>query len=97
MLYWSMDQNELNKTASMARLTITEAEAVKFTEAVSEMIEYFSIMQNIDVDELEPTTHALLSKNREREDEAKTYDDTARLRKGAAELEDNFIVIPNVL
>jgi aspartyl-tRNA(Asn)/glutamyl-tRNA(Gln) amidotransferase subunit C len=92
-----MDKKELYTTANMARLTLSEAEVEKLSIAVSEMLDYFAIMQNIDTEKLEPTTHALLSKNRLREDENKKYAETDLLLKNAPELEDNFIVIPNVL
>jgi aspartyl-tRNA(Asn)/glutamyl-tRNA(Gln) amidotransferase subunit C len=92
-----MDIKELYSTANMARLTISEKEAEKLNTAVSQMLDYFAIMQNVDTEKLEPTTHALLSKNRVRSDENIKFEDSNLLLKNAPELEDKLIVIPNVL
>jgi aspartyl-tRNA(Asn)/glutamyl-tRNA(Gln) amidotransferase subunit C len=92
-----MDIKELQTTAFMARLTLKEDEVEKLNKAVSEMLDYFSIMKNIDVDELDPTTHALASKNRQRKDEIVEQTETETILGQAPELEDRFIVIPNVL
>jgi aspartyl-tRNA(Asn)/glutamyl-tRNA(Gln) amidotransferase subunit C len=92
-----MDKNELYATANMARLDLSESEAEKLNNAVSEMLDYFAMMQNVNTEGLEPTTHALLSMNRVREDTDRKYPDTDLLMKNAPELEDQFIVIPNVL
>jgi len=53
-----MQKEELFVTASLARLELDEKEAEKLNEAVTGMIEYFSLMDKIDVDDLPPTTHA---------------------------------------
>lgn len=91
-----MDTKELYETADLAQLALGEDEAAGLSEAVSGMIAYFSRMGEIDVDGLEPTTHALLRKNRTRRDGALESDADALLEI-APELEDRFIVIPNVL
>ncbi len=81
----------------MARLTLTESEVKRLNTAVSQMLDYFTVMQKIDTTNLEPTTHALLSSNRVREDSNTVYTDTDLLLNNAPELEDKLIVIPNVL
>ena len=92
-----METEELYATAKMARLTLTPEEVERLRAAVEQVLAYFSHMREIDVDGLEPTTHALLSENRLRED---TPDDERlpdRLLENAPEREERFIVIPNVL
>ncbi len=92
-----MDQKELYVTASLAQLELSEAEAETLSAAVEEMLEYFTRMKEIDVDELEPTTHALLKTNRVRPDEVASTSIADNLVENAPETEDRFIVIPNVL
>ena len=84
-------------TARMARLKLTEEEVESLREAVGRMLAYFSQMMKIAVDELEPTTHALLRENRTREDRETPPRDPDDLLQNAPEREDRFIVIPNVL
>lgn len=96
-----IDKDELYKTADLAMLGLTDAEAEKLSEAISQMLEYFSVMSNIDVDGLEPTTHALAKTNRYREDTVHETEGNReradKLVENAPEVEDRFIVIPNVL
>jgi aspartyl/glutamyl-tRNA(Asn/Gln) amidotransferase C subunit len=64
-----MEAEELTTTARMARLTLSPAEEEKLRLAVERMLAYCSHMASLPVDDLEPTTHALLTKNRLRADE----------------------------
>lgn len=92
-----MDQKELYVTATLAQLELSEAEAQTLNAAVEEMLQHFARMKEIDVDRLEPTTHALLKTNRVRADRVVESSLAERLIENAPETEDRFIVIPNVL
>ncbi len=92
-----MDAEELFATARMARLTLRPEEVERLRQAVEQMLGYFSHLRGLDVDHLPPTTHALLTQNRLREDR-ETGENTADwLLENAPEREDRFIVVPNVL
>lgn len=106
-----MEAEELQTTARMARLSLSVAEEEKLRRAVERMLEYCSHMASLPVDDLEPTTHALLSKNRLRPDEGPAEPSAGvpvatgpapsqpadALLANAPEREDRFILIPNVL
>jgi aspartyl-tRNA(Asn)/glutamyl-tRNA(Gln) amidotransferase subunit C len=98
-----MDLSELRTTADLAQLELGEAELVRLGTAVEQMVTHFEKMREIDVDALPPTTHALLSENRTRTDQVLADEPDSRrstpdlLLESAPELEDRFIVIPNVL
>ncbi|MCQ2604028.1 MAG: Asp-tRNA(Asn)/Glu-tRNA(Gln) amidotransferase subunit GatC [Spirochaetia bacterium] len=92
-----MEKEELYKTASLARLELTEKEADDLSQAVSQMIEYFSMMEKIDVTGLEPTTHVSAGKNRVRKDEIVESSLADRMIEAAPEHDDRFITIPHVL
>ena len=91
-----MDAKELFDTADLALIDLSEEDAEKLEPAVSDMLEYFARMDELDVDHLEPTTHALLKHNRTRED-VSSPQDAETLLENAPELEDRFVAIPNVL
>ncbi len=91
-----MEREELNITAQLARLELSEEDIGRFEQEVTQMLEYFVKMKELDVQQLPPTTQMTL-KNRTREDAARMYDNVERLLANAPELEDRFIVIPNVL
>jgi len=63
-----MEAEELQITARMARLTLSHAEEEKLRLAVERLLATCSHMASLPVDDLEPTTHALLTKNRLRVD-----------------------------
>ena len=92
-----MDKKELYVTASLAQLELSDVEAERLSDAVGQMLEYFSKMREIDVEALEPTTHALLKTNRLRDDAVVESTNADTLVANAPELEERFIVIPNVL
>ena len=96
-----MDTRELYTTASLANLSLSEEEAGELSRQVSRMLEYFSLMRDIDVDSLVPTTHAFLKVNRLRQDTEVNGERLScmadSLLDNAPELEDRFFVIPNVL
>ncbi len=92
-----MDAQELSATARMARLTLTPDEMEKLGKAVEQMLKYFSHMNEIDVEGLAPTTHALLRENRTRDDTERDVDFSDTLVNNAPRLDERFIVIPNVL
>ncbi len=96
-----MDTRELYTTASLAHLSLSDEEAGELGQQVTRMVEYFSLMRDIDVDSLEPTTHAFSKVNRLRQDTEVNGERLSHmadsLLDNAPELEDRFFVIPNVL
>lgn len=92
-----MDKAELRATADLAELELDEEQAAALSRGIQQMLEYFTIMDEIDVEALEPTTHALLRQNRTRSDRVSSPDCADELLERAPDLEDRFVVIPNVL
>ncbi len=92
-----MDKRELEITAELAHLELNDDELESLGAAVSRVVEYFSLMQSVDVSDLEPTTHVLLGKNRLRLDQPNDAVDREALLDNAPEVEDRFILVPNVL
>ena len=92
-----MERSELEVTAELAHLELNDDELESLGAAVSRVVEYFSLMQSVDVSDLEPTTHVLLDKNRLRSDQPNDAVDREALLDNAPEVEDRFILVPNVL
>ena len=92
-----MDIAELKTTADLAQLELDDQELVRLQEAVEQMLENFAKMEELDVERLAPTTHALIQDNPLREDEPVPTSDTKKLVDKAPESDDDFFVIPNVL
>ncbi len=93
-----MDIEELRTTANLAMMELHEGEVARLSDAVSSMLDYFSVMQQVDVSGLEPTTHALVEGNTVREDtENNNSINPENLVNRAPDNDNNHIVIPNVL
>jgi len=110
--YGTMDTKELDLTAELAQLALTDEEKLRASESLDQMLSYFEVMSQVDVAGLEPTTHALQKENRIRPDHSAfsnsslpnpannnlNQNNTAdAILEQSPELEDRFIVIPNVL
>lgn len=92
-----MEKDDLLITAAQAQLALSPEEEQRLKSAVSEMLDYFELMNEVDVSNLKPTTHALVRENALREDNPNPNNNQEALIARAPENEDNFIVIPNVL
>jgi aspartyl-tRNA(Asn)/glutamyl-tRNA(Gln) amidotransferase subunit C len=94
-----MERDELTVTAQLARLELSPAETADFRQAVFQMLDHFSKMREMDVDGLPPTAQ-MVKDNRVRRDipaQGRSAAEADRLLANAPELEERFIVIPNVL
>ena len=92
-----MKLDELYVTAKLAKLDLGENEAEKLAVEVSRMLEYFSVMEKVDVDGLEATVQTLGGENRTRSDVVSSVDVTEKMLSNAPVREDRFIIIPKVL
>lgn len=92
-----MDPSELKTTADMAMIDLDDAGLADLEGAVSRMLEYFSVMAAADVENVEPTTHALITGNRTRADEPGGESMADELLEQSPDLEDRLVAIPNVL
>lgn len=103
-----MNKEELLTTASLALLELDDQEVDRLGDEVARMLEYFELMTKLDVDGLEPTTHAFQKENRLRPDNPLNHSvnnngkinnnfNKNLLIENGNDVEDNFFVIPNVL
>lgn len=98
-----MDRSELDITADLALMDLTDDERAALEQGVAQLLEYFSVMDSVDVSSLVATTHALQEGNRLRADvprasvSAAAGEPADELLEQAPDLEERFIAIPNVL
>lgn len=74
----SLEANKLNEkdvrhVAQLARLELTEEEVVKFQKQLSEVLDYFKIMDEVDIKNIEPTSQVTGTENRFREDDPQSF------------------------
>ncbi len=92
-----MDNKELDLTAELANLELSADERAAFENEVGRMLEYFELMNGIDVEGVEATTHVGVRGNRTRKDEPRNRDVSEGILKNRPDMQDRFIRIPRVL
>lgn len=92
-----MDRKELDITAELANIELSDTEAERLAQAVSQMVEYFAMMDELELDDAPREHHILNSKNALRSDASRESNLSDDILEQAPDLEDRFIAIPNVL
>lgn len=92
-----MEQDKWALTAELSALELSEDEKKRLVGQAEQMRKLYLSMTSADVDNLAPTTHALVVGNRVRKDEARSFNDVDALLDASNELDDRFFLIPNVL
>lgn len=89
--------DEVKHVANLARLAITEEEADKFAKQLDAIITFAEQLNELDTDNIEPTSHVLDMKNIFREDEAKPGLPVEEVLKNAPDHEDGQIKVPAII
>lgn len=96
-----MNRKELEMTASLAMLELHDEEIASLSSAVTSMLDYFSLMEEVDVDGLEPTTHAFTMQQSVRVDQRHDDDNEEGighdLLENGPEHDGQYFIIPHVL
>ncbi len=89
--------DEVKHVANLARLAITEDEADKFAKQLDAIITFAEQLNELDTDNIEPTSHVLDMKNVFREDKAKPGLPVEEVLKNAPDHEDSQIKVPAIM
>lgn len=91
----SVDQ--VKHVAHLARLAVTEDEAEKFTRQLDQIITFAEQLNELDTENVEPTSHVLDIRNVMREDVAKPGLPNDEVLKNAPEHQDSQIKVPSII
>jgi aspartyl-tRNA(Asn)/glutamyl-tRNA(Gln) amidotransferase subunit C len=91
----SIDQ--VKHVANLARLAITEEEAEKFTKQLDAIITFAEQLNELDTENVEPTSHVLDIKNVLREDIPQKGLPQEEVLKNAPEEKDGQFKVPSIL
>lgn len=93
----TLEVEELQKVAHLARLTL-EPEAVKdYSEALSNILDLVDEMQAIDTNQVKPMAHPLDATQRLRIDEVTETVNPEYLQAGAPATEQGLYLVPRVV
>ena len=92
-----ISKDDIIKVCELARLEFKEEELEKFTEQLGNILEYIEQLNELNTDNVEPTSHVLDISTPLREDKVVEWLSTEEVLKNAPESEDDFFVVPQVI
>jgi aspartyl-tRNA(Asn)/glutamyl-tRNA(Gln) amidotransferase subunit C len=92
-----ISKDQVKHVAHLARLAITEEEAEMFQKQLDAMITYAEQLNELNTDNVEPTTHVLHMKNVLREDRPEKGLPVEEVLKNAPDQKDGQVRVPAIL
>lgn len=92
-----LSREEVLHIARLARLGLDEAEIAKFSDQLSNLLEHFRVLQQVDTTSVPPTAQSIALQNVIREDEAQASLSPDQILANAPQKEDDFFRVHHVL
>ncbi len=95
-----INKEEVKHVAKLARLGLTPREIEKMQKDLSLVLDYFSLLKNIDVSKVEPTSHSISklgSSFREDKEAKRSPEEIKKLIEVAPEKEGRYIRVKEIL
>lgn len=93
----SLSVEEVLKIAHLARLELTEEQALNYSSELTKILDYFSKLQNLDTQDIPPTFHTLKVSTPFREDVVKPFQKVEKILENAPQGYQRMIVVPKVV
>ncbi len=93
----AFDKSEVEKAAQLARLHVSEAEAIEVASRITDILALIDQMQSIDTDGVEPLAHPLDVTQPLREDKVTEENRRDELQTLAPATEDGLYLVPRVI
>jgi aspartyl-tRNA(Asn)/glutamyl-tRNA(Gln) amidotransferase subunit C len=93
----SITLKDVEHVANLARLELNENEKRQFTEQLNAILKYAEQLNQLDTDNVEPTSHPMPLSNVMREDEARPSWPIEKVLLNAPDEEDGQFKVPAVL
>jgi aspartyl-tRNA(Asn)/glutamyl-tRNA(Gln) amidotransferase subunit C len=92
-----LSKKEVEHTAWLAHIELSEKEKTLFTEQFNEILDYFKKIDDVDTTGIEPTFHVLDLENVFRKDKTKPSLKTEEALKNAPKKEKKFLKAPRII
>ncbi len=93
----SLDKQDVEKIAHLARLAIDEADVPVYAQNLSNILDLVEQMNAVDTRDVEPMAHPVEAVQRLREDAVRETDQRARFQSIAPRVEDGLYLVPKVI
>lgn len=92
-----MRKEEIEHLSWLARIELTEEEKEKFEKQLGSILEFFSVLDDADVEDVEPTHHVIGITNVFRDDEVEESLPQEAVLRNAPKREDGYFKGPRIL
>ena len=91
-----IDEKLVKEIASLARLDLTDEETEMFVSQFKDILDYVSILNEVDTENIPPAYLSSANKSVAREDEIEESVPTQEFLSNAPQSKDDYVVIPRV-
>lgn len=92
-----ISEDRTRQLARLARLALTQKEVTQFTSELCDILDYVDALKEVDVEGVEPTTHAVALAVALREDAAQRVFTHEQILQNAPDTEDGMFRVPKVV
>jgi len=92
-----LSKEEVQHVAELARLHLNEAELEKFTQQLSQILDYAEQLNALDTTGVVPTSHAIPMKNVFREDEVRDSMEPEKALENAPDGHEQSFRVPRIV
>lgn len=93
----ALSSQEIRRIARLARIAVTEQEAIEIGQKLTGIFQLIEEMQAVDTAGVEPMAHALDVMQRLREDKVTETDQRERFQSIAPQVESGLYLVPKVI
>lgn len=92
-----LSHNEVRDIADLAKLALTDAEVALYAQQINQILDYFTLLQEVDTSHVSPSTSVLPLKSVMRADKAEAALSPEMVVANASAAESNQFVVDAVL
>ncbi|MGD1863711.1 MAG: Asp-tRNA(Asn)/Glu-tRNA(Gln) amidotransferase subunit GatC [Phormidesmis sp.] len=92
-----IDVDQVRKVATLARLELSEAEEQQFTGQLNTILEYVQQLDELNTDDVPPTTRAIEVSNITRPDHLEVFAERESILDSAPDREEDFFKVPKIM
>lgn len=93
----SIDTKTVEKIARLARIKVTDEEKIKFSQELSDIMQWIEQLQDVNTDGIEPLTSVVDMTLYQREDKITDGNVQEKVLANAPETTEGFFVVPKVV
>jgi aspartyl-tRNA(Asn)/glutamyl-tRNA(Gln) amidotransferase subunit C len=91
-----VDEKLVKEIASLARLDLSQEETELFIRQFKDILDYVSVLNEVDTDDVPPAYLSSTNRSATREDEVEASVPTQEFLSNAPQSKDDYVVIPRV-